>query len=524
MQENTDDQLQSLLASLEIPSEYKSLDSNSPDVITRLDSWKLASLRVLQDLKELLKIRQLTTAEKATVIARTACYDGQGSWIAPEVHSVVTEILDDFSKPSLLVMNQLLETDVNPLFRSNPHPSLNLSTGRKLDRPAGGPMGSIDFYESQAWKAYPGAANLVFWCLRHIQTNDYGRLWHLVIPLVMTFLDDYQVPYKLKGVEMVKVLLEHVPREILKRTGVDGLILNSLNTCLAQLDDAESPRLIQAAISASLSLTLLTTSPGTIAQFDQLCGLLGERIIGMIWLYSYDKVGVVQASVESLPPLLSALGLGCSRYLKALIPQLVHPLTPVPFKSTPIRLQLCSLRALDVVIGECSYRMSLWKGTILEAIGRCWVDMVESPSSAEDGSTRDELRKHLRSSCEALAKACPTVAEEEFRRLLSADQEMFQGPSGGNRRGISDKRWSGFANPERKPRKEDFGRIHMFWDGRVPLPEDCSRVEEVDSSVPRTTWNPKTADMLAEPLRRRGSGSRAYRDLALNFNPDTDSS
>lgn len=41
----------------------------------------------------------------------------------------------------------------------------------------------------------------------------------------MTFLDDYQVPYKLIGVQMVNMLLEHVPRDILKRTGVDGLII-----------------------------------------------------------------------------------------------------------------------------------------------------------------------------------------------------------------------------------------------------------------------------------------------------------
>lgn len=58
-----------------------------------------------------------------------------------------------------------------------------------------------------------------------IQSQDYGRLWYLVIPPIMTFLDDYQVPYKLKGVKMVEELLQHVPREILKRTGVDGLIL-----------------------------------------------------------------------------------------------------------------------------------------------------------------------------------------------------------------------------------------------------------------------------------------------------------
>jgi hypothetical protein len=64
-------------------------------------------------------------------------------------------------------VGSILQTHVKPLFRANPHPSLNLSTGRKLPRLAGGPLGSNDYYESQPWKKYPGVANSVSWCVRH---------------------------------------------------------------------------------------------------------------------------------------------------------------------------------------------------------------------------------------------------------------------------------------------------------------------------------------------------------------------
>lgn len=40
----------------------------------------------------------------------------------------------------------------------------------------------------------------------------------------MTLLDDYEARYKLRGVEIVSEMLRHVPKELLKRTGVDGLI------------------------------------------------------------------------------------------------------------------------------------------------------------------------------------------------------------------------------------------------------------------------------------------------------------
>lgn len=40
----------------------------------------------------------------------------------------------------------------------------------------------------------------------------------------MTFLDDYQVPFKIRGVNLVSDLLTRVPPELLLRTGVDGLL------------------------------------------------------------------------------------------------------------------------------------------------------------------------------------------------------------------------------------------------------------------------------------------------------------
>lgn len=42
----------------------------------------------------------------------------------------------------------------------------------------------------------------------------------------MTLLDDYESYYKLKGLIVVSELLNHVPLDILKRTGVDGLLIS----------------------------------------------------------------------------------------------------------------------------------------------------------------------------------------------------------------------------------------------------------------------------------------------------------
>lgn len=85
-------------------------------------------------------------------------------------------------------------------------------------------MAMQDYYEGQIWKKHPGAGNLVRWCVGNIKSEEYESLWYLVVPPAMTLLDDYEAEYKLRGIVIVGEMLERVPGELLKRTGVDGLL------------------------------------------------------------------------------------------------------------------------------------------------------------------------------------------------------------------------------------------------------------------------------------------------------------
>jgi hypothetical protein len=57
------------------------------------------------------------------------------------------------------------------------------------------------------------------------QTDAYERLWYLVVPPVMTLLDDFEAQYKLLGIQVVNAVLEHAPFPLLIRTGISELIL-----------------------------------------------------------------------------------------------------------------------------------------------------------------------------------------------------------------------------------------------------------------------------------------------------------
>ena len=50
---------------------------------------------------------------------------------------------------------------------------LNLETGRKLPRTAGGYAATQDAYEGQVWKAHPGIGNVLLWCVQRIDVRTY---------------------------------------------------------------------------------------------------------------------------------------------------------------------------------------------------------------------------------------------------------------------------------------------------------------------------------------------------------------
>ncbi|KAG5219923.1 atp :trna-specific trna nucleotidyltransferase [Salix suchowensis] len=197
----------------------------------------------------------------------------------------------------------------------------------------------------------------------------------------MSLLDDYEAKYKVQGAKIVSEMLRIVPRTVLKRTGIDGL----LNT------RPESATLIREAIPASVSLATLTTDQGSQDRFDHLSALLGDGIIGGIWLYSSLDLAAVEASVEALP-LLSTLWDWAVRD-----------------SSSVIDFQLHSTRALGHVIGACAPRMHRWKCSIVDAVGRCWV--ATQDGGATNSATVELLRSKLVDVCDKLAQACPSVIQ-----------------------------------------------------------------------------------------------------------------
>ncbi|KIP09815.1 hypothetical protein PHLGIDRAFT_34198 [Phlebiopsis gigantea 11061_1 CR5-6] len=420
-----DNSLQRALQVLDVPEDFNAYETtDDSELVVRLEQWRQKAYGVLAELRQQLQDREeLALEEKVAVVAAVAQFSGGGAWATESTHALAEETLKPYANGDVQLVEAILNECVRPIFRSNLHPKVNASTGRVLPRSAGGTSAYQDHYEGQVWKRHPGVLNVIDWCVTCIEGTAYERIWHLVIPPIMTLLDDYETKYKLRGVQIVSHLLENAPGELLRRTGIGGLFYSSFKTCLTFLRTAETPALIRSVVPASLLLVEKTTLPASTERFDQLWGVLGEGIIDTVWTYGFEEAESVRATLDVLPDVIRALGIGCSRYLKALVLQLVHPLVPGP-ENPDTAFQLASVCALVVLMEECAPRMQKWKGTILDGVCRRWVNLVES-GVADEYDAR-ALKKALRDTCEVLARVCPSVAKEEYCRLLELDEQMFR--------------------------------------------------------------------------------------------------
>jgi hypothetical protein len=57
-----------------------------------------------------------------------------------------------------------------------------------------------------------------------LQKEDLEFLWPLLIPPLMTLLDDYDPPFKIRGIVIVREMLRNVDANLLKRTGIATLL------------------------------------------------------------------------------------------------------------------------------------------------------------------------------------------------------------------------------------------------------------------------------------------------------------
>ncbi|KAH7043186.1 tRNA nucleotidyltransferase [Macrophomina phaseolina] len=329
---------------------------------------------------------------------------------------------------------------IRPLFAKTQNPVVT-AQGRKniqSSNPRTRTLFTEDESETKPWKAEKEgyALDLLRWVLLRMDSERVEDFWPLLVPPVLTLVDDSDPKFKAKGCDLLRLLLEITPSQLLKRTGLADVFEEALNPCLTYLPtltpESESISLLDAAYPALIALARTrypVPSPG-----DPLSDAAQQRASALdklVWdgilsshAHAGEHVRIAQCLVAQLNSIIRTLGVHSVKHLKSLVPLLSNILSePLGPSYPPLLIQ--AARTMQTLILNAWVRIEMWRAEVFKGVAVCWVRL------AAEGEEKDgfaEVKGELINVVEVMATALEGVEgvdwEAEARRLLGADARL----------------------------------------------------------------------------------------------------
>ncbi|KAK1062653.1 CCA tRNA nucleotidyltransferase, mitochondrial [Friedmanniomyces endolithicus] len=350
------------------------------------------------------------------------------------------------------LVRHFLKLTIRPLFAKT-KPSTITAQGRKDTREVvlspRMTMESEDEAVTKPWKSgKDGAAalDLLRWVVGAMDEKLVEEVWHLIVPPILTLLDDWETKYKQTGAELLNLLLQTTPSSLLERTGLGEVFEEALMLCLSHLPSL-TPEPDSIALLSAVYPTLLTLAktrypapppPPTgpylhppkeaDAPSHHRANLL-NRILrkGIIQSHSllptHQHPAIIVLLLQQLVPLLNELGIQSVRHLQYLLPILTATLTdPHGEAAARVPVLRAGMQALRAVALNAWPRITEWRGEVLRGLTLCWL----RTEGVEDGEEVEGLREEMREVVELMRVVVGEQVgfEGECAVLVAADGRL----------------------------------------------------------------------------------------------------
>ena len=352
------------------------------------------------------------------------------------------------------LIHHFLRLTVRPLFAKTQHPASITAQGRKrttevLPSKFGDHL-TEDESETKPWKRQDSyALDLLEWVLRSLpDERTVEKNWGLLVPPLLTIVDDIDHSMKARGCVMLNLLLDRTPSYLLARTGLGDVIEEAVMPCLSYLPtltaEDESVTLLSAAYPTLIALSRVryldspSTSktqrktPGSSSR-DGFLSTPKDRKIHFLdtlvrqgvlsgFAHASDHVRVAETLFTHLVMLINELGIEFVKHLKHILPLITSVLSN-PFGPAYPPLFLAATRALQTVALNCWPRMSFWRGEVLKGMTLCWLRIAEEDRSDQQLMT---VEKELQKTAQILAAAVRQEVDidSDFQQLSVADDRL----------------------------------------------------------------------------------------------------
>jgi len=337
------------------------------------------------------------------------------------------------------LVRHFLKLTVRPFFAKT-RPKEVTATGRKNTTtalPEKNTAQSMDDSVNKPWKSGKDAhaLDLLKWVVGALDERLVDEVWPMVVPPVLTLVDDWEVRYKKVGAEMLRRVLEVTPPILLERTGLGGVFEEALIPCLTYLPtitpEEESIELLSAVYPALLALStvrypkaLSLGSKATLSELERQRVKFLDSIIrkGIIYGYSHcNQYPRITATLfEQLRPLLDELGIESVKHLKYTLPMLTEALSH-PLQLEQTATLLTAVVALKAVILNDWPRMSEHHGEMLKGLTLGWLNQ-----EGKSGEGVKRLKAEMRTAVNMLRSALGPEAgfESDCETLVAADKRL----------------------------------------------------------------------------------------------------
>ncbi|CAG8438125.1 566_t:CDS:2 [Ambispora leptoticha] len=447
---NNEKEIQNKCKNLQIPNYLK--DDNyetDAELLQKANLFALRSKSIFEEIrklfKEIIKNKNCEEDGKVEIIIKDEILQDlvytcgtfialKESWVDSELNNKANSVLESITSldperfPSVsrliqIFATKILERFVKPCFLQNAEFNKTSSKAKKQrDKTAN----SID--ESKRLDISL-AASILEWIVMQIQHPELDTMISLIIPPMLTLIDDYNVKFKIKGTSILDHLLKQVKPAIIQRTGLGNIFYEALIVCLTYQSEEKYLPLLRTSFSAILNLIPLIESSNIKAQHAKFEKVLFDHIIRGI-IFADDRLSIRKVLLEQVPPFADALGICMVKYLKHLIPAISNILE-IPLNITSnkriLELHITAAIAFEHIIMTCWPRIPRYEGPILKAIVTSWSQTIAFEKNEKPTDNFIKFKERLQSLCRLLSFACNSHPQfqNDCQVLRNLDPDVF---------------------------------------------------------------------------------------------------
>ncbi|RHZ81237.1 hypothetical protein Glove_122g106 [Diversispora epigaea] len=335
-------------------------------------------------------------------------------------------------------LSEILENSVKPIFLKHSKIHTEKREGKTFSKRV------LNYGENDLWRGeISHAVYILCWCVLLMKGSEIESTIGLIIPPILSLIDDYDIRFKTQGVIMLNHLLKKVKKpEIIQRSGLSDVFYDALLNCLSYQQEIIHVSLLQSSYSAIIELISTVESMESESRYLKYEKILSQHIIKG-FIYAGDKLVIKQVLLDQVIPLVNELGIIVVKYLKDLIKHLCSTLE-IPLivsnRDEILNLHLTASKGIEKLITKCWPRISQYEGVILKSIATSYYNInnlnqfkqsEQKDNNIDDVDNIEILKNTLKKLYQLLKLVCininnSKILENDVKALLNFDYEIFK--------------------------------------------------------------------------------------------------